>query len=242
MAGTLALPNGEMPSDSQTVAMVFAVNLTAAGAGARARMASRDRRRSASDIVRRIARADRLEHVLDGDVAVLEASGRDRAAVEDDARGCRAAQAPSTPRGDGLVAADKDDDARRSRLPRGDELDRVRDDLAAHQRGAHAFRAHRDAVGDGDGVELERRAAGVADPSLDVRREIAEVIVAGADLDPGVGDPHQRAIEVVVRQADRAQHRARGRAAGTVDQSAAAPFQRVSRHRSRVSGTSRACP
>ena len=79
-------------------------------------------------------------------------------------------------------------------------------------------------------------------PCLDVRREIAEVIVAGADLDPGVGDADQRPIEVVVRQADRAQHRARGRAAGAVGQSAAAPFQRVSRHRSRVSGTSRACP
>ena len=54
--------------------------------------------------------------------------------------------------------------------------------------------------------------------------------------------PTERAIEVVVRQADRAQHRARGARLATVGQSAAAPFQRVSRHRSRVSGTSRACP
>ena len=40
-------------------------------------------------------------------------------------------------------------------------------------------------------LNSERRAAGVADALLDVRREIAEVIVAGADLDPGVGDPHR---------------------------------------------------
>ncbi len=146
-----------------------------------------------------------------------------------------------TPGGDGLVAADQDDE-RVEEVAAGDELDRVGHDLAAHQRGPHALRAHRDAVGDGDGVELERRAAGLADPLLDVRREIAQVIVAGADLDPGVGDADERAIEVVVRQADGAQHRARGRAAGAVGKSAAAPFQRVSRHRSRVSGTSRACP
>ena len=52
-----------------------------------------------------------------------------------------------------------------------------------------------------------------ADALLDVRGEIAQVIVAGPDLDPGVGDADQRPLEVVVGQADRAQHRA-GRAPG----------------------------
>ena len=41
-------------------------------------------------------------------------------------------------------------------------LDRVGDDLAAHERAAHALVAHRDAVADRDGDELDREAPGVA--------------------------------------------------------------------------------
>ena len=49
-----------------------------------------------------------------------------------------------------------------------DELDRVGDHLAADQRGPHPLGAHRDPVGDRDRVQLHRRAAGGADPLLDL--------------------------------------------------------------------------
>src|ERR1043166_5429389 len=52
---------------------------------------------------------------------------------------------------------------------------RIGDHLAAHERRAHPLAAHRDAVGDRDGVELHRRAAGGADAALDVRGELAQV-------------------------------------------------------------------
>ena len=55
--------------------------------------------------------------------------------------------------------------------PSADQLDRVGDDLAADERGAHALGAHGDAVGHRDGVELHRRAAGRADAILDVLGE-----------------------------------------------------------------------
>jgi hypothetical protein len=45
---------------------------------------------------------------------------------------------------------------------------RVGDDLAADQRGLHPGRAHRDAVGDDDGVEVDRIAARRDDPGADV--------------------------------------------------------------------------
>ena len=77
-------------------------------------------------------------------------------------RGCRGARAPS-PR-PGIVLSQPTRQTRPSnRWPCGDELDRVGDHLARDQRRAHAGRPHRDAVGDGDRVELDRRAAGGAD-------------------------------------------------------------------------------
>src|SRR5690606_41809570 len=50
----------------------------------------------------------------------------------------------------------------------GDELDGVGDHVAANQRCLHAFGAHGDAVGDGDGVELHGSTAGGADAFLDL--------------------------------------------------------------------------
>ena len=50
-------------------------------------------------------------------------------------------------------------------------LDRVGDHLAGDQREVHALVAHRDAVGDRDGAELERVAAGRVHAVLDRLRE-----------------------------------------------------------------------
>ena len=82
------------------------------------------------------------------------------------------------------------------------------------ERGFHALGAHGDAVGDGDGVELHGRAAGVADALLDGLGDIAEMEVAGADLGPGVGDADDGLVQVFFAEADAAQIGAGGGAAG----------------------------
>ena len=184
--------------------------LAAAGAGARARLVFD---RAEVGVAHRAGgvRADRLEHFLNGDRLVVEVAGRDRSAVEQHAGNVEARERHHAA-GNRLVAADQDDEAVEAVAAR-DQLDRVGDHLAADQRRAHALGAHRDAVGDRDGVELHRRAAGGADAGLHVHREIAQVVVARADLDPGVGDADERLLEVGVGEADRLQHRARRRAA-----------------------------
>ena len=151
------------------------------------------------------ARADRLVHVLDGHIAAAEAAGRDRSPVEHEAGDIQPRQRHDRG-GNGLVAADQRDHAIELIGPR-DELDRIGDHLAAHERRAHAFGAHRDAVGHRNRVELERRAAGGADAFTDPVRHLAQVVVARADLDPGVGDADERAGQILVGQARGFQHR-----------------------------------
>src|SRR6185503_19106139 len=63
------------------------------------------------------------------------------------------------------------------------------------------------------GVELHRRAAGLAHAFLHLGGEAPQVEVARPDLGPGVGDADERLVEIGVREADRLQHRARRRAA-----------------------------
>ncbi len=75
------------------------------------------------------------------------------------------------------------------------------------ERGLHAFGAHGDAVGDGDGVELHGRAAGLADALLDGLGDLAEMEVAGADLGPGVGDADDGLVQVFFAEANTAQGR-----------------------------------
>ena len=113
-------------------------------------------------------RADRFEHVLNRHLAPVKLARRNRSAVEHDARDVQARQRHDRA-GNRLVAADQHDEAVEAVAARH-ELDRIGDHLAADERGAHPFGAHRDAVGDRDGVELHRRAAGGADAFLDVAR------------------------------------------------------------------------
>ena len=82
------------------------------------------------------------------------------------------------------------------------------------QRRLHPARAHRDAVGDRDRVELHRRAAGLADALLDLRGERAQVEVARHRLDPGRGDADDRLGERLGVEADAVQVGAGGRAVG----------------------------
>jgi hypothetical protein len=173
-------------------------------------------------------RSDGFENVLNGDVAALEPSRGNRAAVEHETGDIETRQRHHGRR-NRLVAADEHDQ-RVEEVAARDQLDRVRDHLAADERRAHALAAHRDAVGDGDRVELERRAAGRAYAFLDVTGQFTQVEIAGADLDPGVRDPDDRFLKVVVLEPRGAQHRARRSPAGAIRERAAAPFERTGVH------------
>ncbi len=85
--------------------------------------------------------------------------------------------------------------------------------------------AHGDAVGDGNRVELERSAARRANSFFDVLRQLAKVIVAGADFDPGVGDADERLLEIVIFKAAGAQHGARPGAMRSVSECVASRFE-----------------
>ncbi len=130
-------------------------------------------------------------------------AGSDGASVEHEAGDVEPAE-----RHDGgghvLVAAGDADEAVEG-VAAGDEFDGVGNDLAGDQRGLHAFGAHGDAVGDGDGVEFHRRAAGLANALLDGLGDLAEVEVAGADLGPGVGDADDGLVQVFFAEAYSAQ-------------------------------------
>ncbi len=109
-------------------------------------------------------RTDRLEDVLDRHVGAAIAARLDRAAVEDEPGQVEPRERHHAGR-DRLVAADDADEAV-EQVAAGDELDRVGDHLARDERRAHADRAHRDAVGDRDRVELDRRPACARMPCL----------------------------------------------------------------------------
>ena len=183
------------PIASPTQAMVLAVILAAAGAVAGAG----DLLERGQVLQRAVAGgmlADRLEHVDHGHVAVLVAARQDRAAVDEDRRHVEP-QHRHHHAGQDLVAPGEADQ-RVIAVPAHRQLDRIGDHLAADQRAFHALVAHRDPVGDGDGVEPARRAAalldaGAADVGLEIERGVARrAVVAGR------GDGDERAVDLLL--------------------------------------------
>ena len=116
-----------------------------------------------------------------------------------------------------LVAPRERDDAV-EQVAAAHELDGVGDDLTAHERGPHAGRAHRDPIRDRDRIEFERRPAGLADTLADPVRQSAEVDVAGHRIGPGIRDPDERTLEVLVIQTHGTQHRPRRGPRGSFEQ------------------------
>ncbi len=181
--------------------------LAAAGAGAGADCALD---RLQPRVVQRPGRmgADGLEHLLDRDLPGPDHAGHDGAAVIDQAGDIHPGQGHGR-RGNGLVAADDADHAVQLMALDG-QFDGVGDDLAADQRGLHAGRAHRDAVGDDDGVEIDRIAARCDDAGAHILGQAVQVHVARRDRRPGVDDADHRLVEVGVLHAGGAQIRAGG--------------------------------
>ena len=108
--------------------------------------------------------ADRLVDADDVDVATLVGAGVDGPVIERQAGDVEAGERHRRA-GHRLVAADEADQPV-EQVAAGDQLDRVGDHLAAHERGLHTLRAHRHAVADGDRAELHRCAARCADACL----------------------------------------------------------------------------
>ena len=148
--------------------------------------------------------ADGLEDVLDRHVVLLEAAGHDRTAVEHEGRHVDAAEGHDRAR-NRLVASGEGDEPV-EHVPDRDQFDGIGDHLAAHQRRLHALAAHGDPVGNRHRVEFHGRAAGFADAFLHVFGQIAEVVGAGADLDPGIGDPDDRTGKVRVGEPRSLEH------------------------------------
>src|SRR5215210_3233257 len=73
--------------------------------------------------------------------------------------------------------------------------------IAANEARLHALRPHRNAVGDGDRVQLHRRAARFPDAVFHLLGQVAVVEVTGHGLDPGVGHTHYGFAEVLLRVA-----------------------------------------
>ena len=219
--GTPFSPAGLMPSRSSAMDIVLAVNCPPHAPAPGQATPSSAWTSSGLDAAGGV-RADDLEDVLDGDVAPVEAPGRDRAVVEDEAGDVEARQRHDGG-GDGLVAAHQADEAVEQVAARG-ELDGVGDDLARDQRAAHPLGAHGDPVRHRDRVQLHARAARLADPCLDVHRQLALVEVARHRLDPGRRDADEGAGEVLVREADALEHRPGRRAVGAVGDGGAVSF------------------
>ena len=205
--------------------------LAAAGARAGAGLSARARRGRSSVMRARGVRADRFEHVLNRDVA-CRANGPARSSRRRaPGPGCRAAPAPS-PRPGIVLSQPTRTTSASKRLPRATSSIESAMTSRLTSEARMPSRAHRDAVGDRDGVELDRRAAGLANALLHVRGQLAQVVVAGADLDPGVGDADERpARSSSVRPVALAAWPAPGARLGPVGQRGAAPFERVGRTR-----------
>ena len=201
-------PRGLMPRKSSTIAIVFAVNWPPhAPAPGHATLSS-----ACTSLVGHRpggVRADRLEDVLDRHVAARD-TGRARSSRRRRrARGGRGARAPSPRPGSSCRS-------RRGRRARRTDARATTSSIESAitsreiSERAHPGRPHRHAVGDRDRVELDRRAARGADALLHVLREHALVEVARHRLDPRRRDADQRLREILVGEADRLQHRARG--------------------------------
>ncbi len=172
-----------------------------------------------------------FEDVLNRHVMPLEPSWHDGAAVEHQRRHIEPGQGHDGA-GNRLVAPGERHDGI-EQMAAHDEFDRIGDDLAADQRRFHAFRAHRNAVRNGDRVELDRRPPRGSDPSLHTLRQTAQVEIARHDFNPGVRDTDERTRQVLVREPDGFQHCSRRRSARSLEKVLADQFSMAHYYASR---------
>ena len=182
-------------------------------------------------LVRKVSarvRSNGFVNILNRHRMALKFAGRDGTAIKNQSGNIQADQSQDAA-GNRFVAADQDDEAVEE-IAATDEFDRVGDDFAADQRGAHAVGAHGDAVRNGNRVELQRRAARCADAGAHVLRKFAKMVVARTDFDPGVRYADERLGEIVVLEPGGAKHGASRGAAIAIHESGTAGLQRTFGH------------
>ena len=215
-AGMSLSPMGESPSISPAIDIVLAVNWPPqAPAPGQATSSSA---RSSASVIRPAAQAPTASNTSWIVTCLpLEDPGHDRPAVEHQPRHVEARQGHHRP-GDRLVAARERHHAVAQRAAHR-ELDRIGDHLARDERGPHPLGPHADAVGDDDGVELDRASRPRARiPSFTWAAELPQVHVARRGVGPGVGHRDERLVEVGVLEPGRLQHRPRRRAVDSLEE------------------------
>ena len=108
--------------------------------------------------------ADGLVGIQHGEGLSLEPAGQRAAAIDEDRRHVAADHSHHHARQRLVAAAETDQRVVGEAMDHG--LDRIRDQFARQQRELHALVVHADAVGDRNGGEFPRRAAGLRDPGL----------------------------------------------------------------------------
>ena len=139
-AGTIAEPAGEMPSTSKAIAIVLAVNWPPQAPAPGEATSSSSCSSLLGDLARRRGRRRPRTPRWIVTSSPLVAAGHDRAAVEHQRSGCPGGASAITVPGIVLSQPRDRDDARRTWCASSDQLDRVGDQLAGDQRGAHARR------------------------------------------------------------------------------------------------------
>src|SRR5712692_989188 len=155
-------------------------------------------------------RAHRLVGVEHGDIATAPLPGQRGAAVDEHRGNVQPHHRHHHP-GERLVAA-REGHQRVVGVAARHRLDAVGDDLARHERVAHAVVAHRHRVCDRDRGEVEWHAARLAHRGAGLAGELAEQRVARRDAPVSRGDADERLGEIGVRNAERPEESAVRRA------------------------------
>ncbi len=129
-------------------------------------------------------------------------AGLHRAAGDEDRRDVEAQRRHQHAGGDLVAIGDADHGVGAMRIDH--VFDAVGDDLARRQRIEHAVMAHRDAVIDGDRVELLGDAAGLLDLARDQLAEILQMDMAGHELRERIHHRNDRLAEIAILHARRA--------------------------------------
>ena len=171
--------------------------LAATGAGRRAGDAFDIVQFFVGDLARAVL-AHRFEHVHHRQVAAFVAAGQDGAAIHEHAGHVQPHHGHHHA-GQGLVAAGEADQRIVAMAAHG-QLDGIGDQVARDQRGLHALMAHGDAVGDGDGGELTRRAERLLHTALDRLGLAREGDIAGGGLVPACGHADEGLVDLLLGQ------------------------------------------
>ena len=158
--------------------------------------------------------ADRLEGAHDCEILAVKMAGLGRAAINEDCGNIQARDGEHAA-GHIFVAAADHHHAVHARCA-ANRLDRISDHFARNEREFHPLGAHRNSVAHRDGAENLRHGLGIAENAHGALREIIQARVARRHGAVAIGNADDGLVEIVVAEANGAQHRAIRRALHSV--------------------------